>query len=99
LRDKLRDAFARFDVINVQSEVSANANAGTYVAAPSERHAADFRLDGSVEYVGNGVANLQLRLTDNREDKLIWTQAFDRVVLARDHPEAVEAVIARTARP
>ena len=57
----------------------------------------DYRLDGSVEYLGGIKSNVQLRLTDSREDKLVWTQAFDRIVVARDHPAALDAVVARAA--
>jgi tetratricopeptide (TPR) repeat protein len=96
LHDKLRDAFARFDAVNVLSEMP-TVGSVRFVAARSDPHVADFRLDGSVEYVGDAVANLQLRLIDNDEDKLIWTQAFDRVVVARDRPEEIGAVVAKTA--
>jgi TolB-like protein len=95
LRDGLRDAFARFDGINVVSPPLEQGGPG--VRANPGHVMADYRLDGSIEYLGDAIASVQFRLTDNREDKLVWTQAFDRVAIGHDRHAPAETVIARTA--
>ena len=70
---KIRDAFARFDTINVTSGAVASA-AETPPAVPRP----DYRLSGAVEYIGD-LANAWFTLTSSSEGKLVWSRTFEHV--------------------
>ena len=70
---KIRDAFARFDTINVTSGAVASA-AETPPAVPRP----DYRLSGAVEYIGDS-ANAWFTLTSSSEGKLVWSRTFEHV--------------------
>jgi tetratricopeptide (TPR) repeat protein len=79
LGSKICDAFALFDIVNV-----------TVAAPPSPRHApapgasapanrSDYRLDGTVEYRGNGLVDLRFKLIDESDATVIWSRAFEKL--------------------
>jgi len=76
LAEKIGDAFARFDTINVvYSPRTASAD------APVAEPRADYRLAGAVEY-GSENATVQFRLIDVAEGNVVWSRSFDRVAPA-----------------
>lgn len=92
LTEKIKDAFARFDTINVASQSPPSEGLGTGTAAPGSR--ADYRLSGSVEYGEHGAA-LRFQLIDAREGTIAWSR---RLTAERGDPSAAEgrAVVALT---
>jgi hypothetical protein len=75
LHAKVSDAFARFDTINVTSNLVV-ANAVTDPPAADPR--ADYRLSGAVEYIGD-TANAWFTLTSIAEAKVVWSRTFEGV--------------------
>lgn len=84
LTETIKDAFARFDTINVASQ-SPPAEEGAATAAPGPR--ADYRLSGSVEYSEHGAA-LRFQLIDAREGTIAWSR---RLTAERGDPSAAES--------
>jgi tetratricopeptide (TPR) repeat protein len=65
LTEQIRDAFSRFDTINV-------------VIDPKDGRRVDYRLLGSIDYQPDRTASVRVRLLD-AEGNIVWSQAFDRV--------------------
>ena len=80
LHAKIRDAFARFDTINVVSPVADNAKTtgGAAASAPADEQRPNYRLSGAVDYVGDS-ANAWFTLTDLAEGNIVWSRTFERV--------------------
>src|SRR5689334_12663883 len=86
LTETIKDAFARFDTINVASQSPpAEEGLGAVNAAPRSR--ADYRLTGSVEYGDHG-AVLRFQLIDAREGTIAWSR---RLTTERGDPPAAES--------
>lgn len=68
LLEKIRDAFSRFDTINVVLDPKDGAG-----------HRIDYRFLGSVDYHHDPTATFRFRLLDNADSNIVWSQAFDRV--------------------
>ncbi|HZQ13771.1 MAG TPA: hypothetical protein VFB31_13275 [Pseudolabrys sp.] len=68
LYDKLCDAFARFDTINIVTA------AGHSPESPSH----DYELGGSIETSDDRVTTVRFRLTDSADKNIIWSRAFER---------------------
>ena len=85
LAEKIGDAFARFDTINVVASRTASAD------APAMEPRSDYRLSGVVEYKSDG-ASVQFRLIDVAEGNVVWSRSFDRVV-ATDQGAAEEQIV------
>jgi tetratricopeptide (TPR) repeat protein len=64
LRAKLTDAFSRFDSINVTAELP-----------PGQ--AADYALNGLIEYDADGGATVSFRLRDIADGIEVWSRTFD----------------------
>ncbi len=76
LAEKIGDAFARFDTINVlYAPRTASAD------APATEPRSDYRLSGVVEYGGDS-ATVQFRLIDVAEGNVVWSRSFDRIAPA-----------------
>jgi tetratricopeptide (TPR) repeat protein len=83
LFEKINDAFARFDTVNVvvgsrQQIISLN---GSSRDAMLEEPRADYRLSGALEY-RDGKTNVQFRLIDSTESKVVWSRVFANVPAA-----------------
>jgi TolB-like protein len=81
LHAKIRDAFARFDTINVASPATDQPKTtGAAVAASAvlDEPRASYRLSGTVEYVGD-LANAWFTLTDVADGNIVWSRTFERV--------------------
>ncbi len=92
LHDKLCDAFARFDTINI---VSGAADAAGKAAQPNQ--AVNYRLMGSVEYRDDGTTSVRFRLIDNRDGTVHWSRVFDRLRHGEDRAATEEAIVTELA--
>jgi hypothetical protein len=81
LVERLRDAFSRFDAINVVS------------GAPSGEQQTDYGLLGTIEYHDDRTTTVRFRLLDTASNRVVWTRAFERMVVPRDQAEAEEAIV------
>lgn len=81
LREKLREAFASFEAINV------------ILDGPGEAHV-DFRFEGLIEYHDDRTVSLRFRLTDVRNNTLVWTRTFMRLAPAHDREATEESIVA-----
>ena len=79
LSGKISEAFALFDVVNVAVAAPPNARAPAPGAPASRPAAADYRLDGTVEYRGNGLVDLRFKLIDESDATVIWSRAFEKL--------------------
>ena len=78
LSGKISEAFALFDVGNVAVAAPPNARAPA-PGAPVAASRADYRLDGTVEYRGNGLVDLRVKLIDESDATVIWSRAFEKL--------------------
>ena len=79
LTDKIRDAFVRFDTINVASE-------------PRPAAAAGYRLAGSLEY-GETATMLRFQLIDTAANTIAWSRSFDYPAAAADQDAAEDTIV------
>jgi tetratricopeptide (TPR) repeat protein len=73
LTESIKDAFARFDTVNVASE-SPPAGASGSALPPAAR--ADYRLLGTIEYADSGTT-LRFQLVDTAEGTIAWTRSIE----------------------
>jgi len=93
LHDRIGDAFARFDLVNITWEsMLSGADAGR-VLSPS-RLPVDYRLVGTVEYYMPGAVRIQFQLLDTADDAVVWSQLFEEHAEDRE-PKASEDAILR----
>jgi tetratricopeptide (TPR) repeat protein len=78
LSGKICDAFALFDVVNVTVAAPPNVRAPA-PGVPVGASRSDYRLDGTVEYRGNGLVDLRVKLIDESDATVIWSRAFERL--------------------
>jgi hypothetical protein len=87
LIDKVRDAFARFDTINVAyigpSQTGVGGTAGPRL---------DYRLTGSLEY-GDTITTLRFQLVDAAENTIAFTRDFVYPAAAPDQRAAEDEVV------
>ena len=88
LAEKIGDAFARFDTINVVYSPRFG-TADETVAEPRS----DYRLAGIVEY-GNDTVNAQFRLIDVAEGSVAWSRSFERIAPAEKGVAEEQIVLA-----
>ncbi|HZE47073.1 MAG TPA: hypothetical protein VE087_09355, partial [Xanthobacteraceae bacterium] len=92
LTEKLRDAFARFDTINVSfGPRPADNGASSSVPSPDTRPA-DYRLSGSIEYAETATTIL-FQLIDTGEGTIAWSRTFDQPAAGTDPSAAEEAIV------
>ena len=92
LTEKIRDAFVRFDTINVASDGQPAADGPIGASQPR----ADYRLVGSLEY-GDTTTTLRFQLIDAAENTIAWSRTFVYPATAPDQGAAEdETVVALT---
>jgi adenylate cyclase len=88
---RIAEVFALFEVTNV-----------IVAAPPMARHAppsssspgrSDYRLDGTIEYRGNGLVDARFKLVDESDATVIWSRAFERLADPDGSGEAERNVI------
>lgn len=88
LHEKLCDAFARFDTINIISGADQSAEAGASY---------NYRLNGSVEFRDDGTTNVHFRLLDSRDGTVVWSRVFERLTTAGGRGAAEDAIVTELA--
>jgi len=89
LTDSIKDAFARFDTINVASESPpAGASGATLPAAVR----ADYRLSGTIEYADSGTI-LRFQLIDTAASTIAWTRTIEAGRINGDPGAAEDRVV------
>jgi tetratricopeptide (TPR) repeat protein len=91
LSDKLRDAFARFDTVNVASNGAGNGQPANG-AGGAARLRLDYRLTGSLEY-GETATTLRFQLVDAAEDTIAFTRDFIYPAAAPDQGAAEDEIV------
>lgn len=88
LHEKLCDAFARFDTINI---ISGAANSA---ASSRSRSNANFNylLMGSVDYREDETANVRFRLLDNSDGMVVWSRVFERLTTTGGRAAVEDAI-------
>jgi tetratricopeptide (TPR) repeat protein len=86
---KLRDAFARFDEVEVASDPPARAARPPAVSAPQS----DYRVTSTVESEPDGRFSLTVRLHDVTAGTVAWTRTFADLRLADDPAAAQEDIV------
>lgn len=81
LGSKLAEAFALFEMVNVVAAAPA-ASGGRY----------DYRLDGALEYRGEGTVCLRFKLVDKTDETVIWSRTLE-AGCAEAVPEIEQKVI------
>jgi hypothetical protein len=89
LNEKLRDAFVRFDTINVASEDRTERDGATGAA----RTDLDYRLSGSLDY-GETATTLRFQLADARDNTIAWTRDFVYPTAASGQGAAEDEIVA-----
>jgi hypothetical protein len=90
LLDKMRDAFSRFDAINIVSDVpQATPPPGGPATSRGPGAQIDYRLLGSIEYLPDTTMTVRFRLVETATGNVVWSRAFERLFRARD-PAATE---------
>ena len=95
LLGNIRDAFARFDAINIASPTAASAvpNAASPAAPSNPEQRFDYLLTGSMELHPDRTATVSFRLLDPGDSTVIWSKSFDRLATAPDWSVAEDAIV------
>jgi tetratricopeptide (TPR) repeat protein len=75
---RIAEVFALFEVVNVILAAPAARLAAPGVPAPPPGRS-DYRLDGTIEYRGNGAVDVRFKLVDEGDATVIWSRAFERL--------------------
>jgi TolB-like protein len=92
LLGSIRDAFVRFDAINIGSP-TAIPNAASPPASPSPEQRFDYLLTGSMELHPDRSATVSFRLIDSTDSTVIWSKSYDRLATAPDWSIAEGAIV------
>jgi len=92
LRNKLRDALARFDEINVlfeppKAHAHDRRSTSDALSLPNEYH-----IDATVEHCADATVNLTIRLVDVTDGIVVWSGAFD-IQPAADSGTAEDSIV------
>jgi tetratricopeptide (TPR) repeat protein len=90
---RIAEVFALFEVTNVIVAAPPNARNHAPSAPPASPSRADYRLDGTIEYRGNGLVDVRFRLVDESDATVIWSRAFERLSDPDGRGEAERRVI------
>jgi len=93
LRDRIRDAFSRFDLVNIIEDGHVVARGAPQAGARQ----ADYRFGGSIEYAPDGTARVGFRVVDTTDNNVVWSQLFDRVTVGEDRAAAEDAIVRQLA--
>jgi hypothetical protein len=83
LIEKLRDAFSRFDTINV----------ALYPAPAEVAGRVRFRLASTIEHREDGTANLRFQLFDAADGTQVWSRVFEHFAATGDRAAAEDIVV------
>jgi TolB-like protein len=91
----IRDAFARFDAVNIASPGVAPAvpNAAAPSTSPSPEQRFDYVLAGSMDRHPDRTATVGFRLLDSADGTVVWSKSFDRLATVPDWSLAEDAIV------
>ncbi|HEV3373534.1 MAG TPA: hypothetical protein VG145_13375 [Xanthobacteraceae bacterium] len=91
----IRDAFARFDAVNIASASAAPAvpNAAPAAAPANPEQRFEYVLTGSMERHPDRTATVSLRLLDSTDRTVVWSKSFDRLATAPDWSLVEDAIV------
>ena len=94
LAEKLRDAFARFDTINVSfgSRPADSAASGSSLLSRTAQPHVDYRLTGSIDY-GETTTTILFQLIDSAEGTIAWSRTFEQPAAETDATAAEEEIV------
>jgi tetratricopeptide (TPR) repeat protein len=92
LTEKIRDAFSRFDTINVAAEPPVSRGGSAPIAQPR----LDYRLTGSLEYAPS-TTYVRFQLIDSANGTIVWSRGFERPTVAADWDAAEDSIVAALA--
>jgi hypothetical protein len=95
LVERMSDAFARFETINITSDLADPASASP-ASATAIVLQIDYRLGGSIEYLPDRSMTLRFRLVETDSGSVAWTRTFERLFQARDAAAVEEGELAMT---
>jgi TolB-like protein len=90
LRERLGDAFSRFDLVNIVDE-------GAQKTASAAPLPAQYRFGGALEYDAEGGVRMSFRVVDAADSKVVWSQVFERIKPTDDRAVAEEAIVRQLA--
>jgi tetratricopeptide (TPR) repeat protein/TolB-like protein len=90
----IRDAFARFDAINIASPAAAPATPGPSPPAASSNPGRrfDYLLTGSMDLHPDRTAMVSFRLLDSADSTVVWSKTFEHQAMGPDWSVAVDAI-------
>ena len=93
--DRLRDALALFDEIEVVAAAPRVADARPRGSSFNDAALpeSDYRIGATIEFHRDGSASLTFRLLDTKEHSLIWSRLFDHVSLIENSVAARSEII------
>jgi adenylate cyclase len=101
---RIAEVFALFEATNVMvaappsvrhAPLTATASAAAAPSAAASR--SDYRLDGTIEYRGNGLVDARFKLVDESDATVIWSRAFERLSDADGSGETERNIICELA--
>ena len=95
LDDRLRDALALFDEIEVVAKAPRLADARPPGSSLNDAASleSDYRIGATIEFHRDGSASLTFRLLDTEEHSLIWSRMFDHVSLIENSAATRSTII------
>lgn len=94
LVDKLRNAFALFEGINVVSNAGGTSGSSPRQAEPA---AVDYRLVGTVDYHQDGSADIRVRLLDLAEGTVVWSHTAEGIPATAERAAREDALVTELA--
>lgn len=99
LSGKLRDAFARFEAINILAQPPAKeppeaAQGANTAPAPD---AIDYRLGGLIEYHADRSTSVRVRLLEVGSRRVVWSRTLPHLQAKEDRTDIEEAIVAELA--
>jgi tetratricopeptide (TPR) repeat protein len=83
----MRDAFSRFEKINIG--LGANTTAGSNAEASTAEPREDYQFRGFINYHDDHTTTVRFRLLEANSGDVVWNNTIERMVTTRDH-DAVE---------
>jgi hypothetical protein len=99
LHDRLVDALARFDDVDIVSDRASPAAAGDKTGATPSAGGPDYRLAIVVRYYRDGSAVLIFRLLDVADGTVLWSRSFDGLRPVSEAPAEKARVLRGVAMP
>ena len=94
LLEKMRDAFVRFESVNIVA--APKEGTGPDGSSQAAEPRSDYRFHGFINYLPDGAATVQVRLLDTQNGSDVWTQMFDRIEPRQDANAAEDSIVLAT---